>query len=273
MKTKTRFLLRLIILILLLPLILWSAITTVLPVYLEKSLLPSLTANAGIDNFHVHSLSIGLTQTDTGFIIGSEKSPAVAIANLSLRYKPTALLAGQFEELSFSGLEVHTVLTDKGLLVDDPGLQQLLAKPFPSDKSATAKKNMQLPVAIKRVAVRQSALICRMADRVVRLPFTADVDLAKVGAGDGPLLIRLQLFPGENQITLTADLNMNQAQAHLTFSANDLSPRQFASIIDLPAGLQLNTRLHFSGSADIGISPFVVSDVKAQLFMHDSTVQ
>jgi len=56
MTTRTRLFLRLIIIIALLPVIGWATITTLLPVYLQHSLLPSLAARAGIDNFHTRYL-------------------------------------------------------------------------------------------------------------------------------------------------------------------------------------------------------------------------
>lgn len=273
MTTKTRFALRLIIIIALLPVIGWAAITALLPVYLQHALLPALAARAGIDNFHARHLFIGLTGAGAGFTIGSEESPAVAVAALHLRYNPVALLAGQVEEITMSGLEIRGILRDRQIMLDDPGLQQLFANPSPPKESPEAAETIHLPLAIKRVTIRRSALICRMADRVLRLPFAADADLAAGGDSSGPLQVQLQLFPGEQEITITAGLDRKQQKARLVFSANNINPRHFAGLLNVPAGLQLDTRADFSGSADMALSPFVLSAIKAQLSLHDSAIQ
>jgi hypothetical protein len=272
MTPKTRFLLRLIIIIALLPVIGWAAITTLLPVYLQYFLLPALAARADIDNFHARRLFIGLTEAGGGFAIGPEKSPAVAVSALTASYHPVALLAGKLEEISVSGLEIHFVFTDNQLIIDDPGLQKLFTSPSPAKDKEGAGETIQLPLAVKRVTIRQSALICRMADRVIRLPFAAYADLAATGAPSGPLQVQLQLFPGEQEIDLAAALDLKQQKAHLVFSTNNINPRHFASLTNLPAGLQLDTRADFSGSADVGLSPFVLSAIKAQLSLRDSSM-
>lgn len=272
MTTRTRLFLRLIIIIALLPVIGWATITTLLPVYLQHSLLPSLAARAGIDNFHTRYLFINLTEAGAGFTIGPEESPDVAVSELTARYNPVALLAGKLEEVAISGVEIHCALSDNRIIFADPGLQTLITNPSPAKDSGGATKTIQLPLGVKRVVIRRSALICRLADRVIRLPFAADAALAAKGEANGPLQVHLQLFPAEQEIAITAALDLNQQQAHLTFSANNLSPHHFAGLIDLPAGLQLETKADFSGSADVALSPFVPMDIKAQLSLQDTSL-
>lgn len=269
MTTKTRLLLRLIIIIALLPVILYAAITTLLPVYLRHSLLPALAARAGIDNFHARHLFIGLTGADAGFAIGPEESPAVAVAALTVSYHPLALLGKEVEEVSISGLEIHGVWRDNGLIIADPGLQKLFTGPSPPEEHGRTAATLQLPLAIKKVTIRQSALICRLADRVIRLPFAAEADLAQAS----PLRIHLHLFPGEQDIDITTVIDLQQQKAHLAFAANNLSPRHLTGLINLPAGLRLDARADLSGCADMALSPFVLTAIKAQLSMQDSAIQ
>ncbi|MBU4264032.1 MAG: YdbH domain-containing protein [Proteobacteria bacterium] len=273
MTTRTRIFLRRIIIIALLPVIGWAAITTLLPVYLQHSLLPSLAARAGIDSFHVQHLFINLTEAGAGFAIGQEESPDIAVSELTASYHPVALLAGKVDELTLSGVEIHCAVSDNRIIFTDPGLQKLFNSPSPAKDKGGAADTVQLPLAIKRVAIRRSALICRLADRVIRLPFAADAALAANGNASGPLQVHLQLFPAEQEIAITADLDLHQQQAHLAFSAANLRPRQFADLLNLPAGLQLDTWADFSGSADIGLSPLVFSSGKGRLTLHNSALR
>jgi len=273
MTTRTRSLLRLTISIALLPVIFWALITTLLPVYLQYSLLPALAARAGIDRLQTRYLYIKPTEAGAGFAIGPAESPAVAVAALTARYNPAALLAGKLEEVSVSGLEIHCALNDNQIFFADPGLQKLISSSSPAKDSGEAAEPFQLPLAVKRVAIRQSTLICRLADREIRLPFAAEAELAAGGKGAGPLQVRLQLFPGEQEITITAGLDLHLQLARLAFAANNLSPRQFAGLIDLPADLQLDTKADFSGSAEVGLSPVVLSAVKGQLTLQELSLR
>ncbi len=274
MTTRTSSVLRLIISIALLPVIFWALITTLLPVYLQHSLLPALAARAGIDSLQTRYLYINLTEAGTGFAIGPAESPAVAVAALTARYNPAALLAGKLEEVSLSGVEIHCALNDNQIFFADPGLQKLISSSSPAKDSGEAAKPVQLPLAVKRVVIRQStyhlppggpgdpAALCRRGGTC-----------GKRRADDGPLQVRLQLFPGEQEITITAGLDLHRQQAHLAFAANDLSPRQFAGLIGLPADLQLDTKADFSGSAEVGLSPVVLSAVKGQLTLQDLSLR
>jgi hypothetical protein len=273
MTTKTRFSLRLIIIIAFLPVIGWAAITALLPVYLQHSLLPALAAKAGINNLHVRHLFISLTEAGAGFTIGPEESPAVAVAALNILYNPVALPAGKVEEISMSGLEIRGILRDNRIMLDDPGLQQLFTRQSPTQDRGGAAETSRLPVAAQRVTIHRSTLICRMADRVIRLPFAAEADLAASGDSSGPLQVRLQLFPGEHKIILSTVLDLNQRKARLAFSSDNLSPRHLTGLLNLPAGLELDTRADFSGSADVGLSPFVLSAITGQLSLHASAIQ
>ncbi|MFZ5770420.1 MAG: intermembrane phospholipid transport protein YdbH family protein [Thermodesulfobacteriota bacterium] len=270
MTTRTRLFRRLLIIIALLPLICWMAGTTLLPVYLRHSLLPALSARAGIDNMHVSHLFISLTGAGAGFAIGPADSPGLSVAGLTVSYNPVALLAGRLKEVTISGMEIQTVLTDQGMIIADPGLQQLLAAPAPAGNSGAAN-TLRLPMAIDRVTIRQSALICRLADRVIRLPFAAQAVLSAAGKASGPLPVHLQLFPGEQEIALTADLDLHQQQAQLTFFTRNLSLRH-TGLLDLPAALKLDSRADFSGSATVGLSPLLLSTAKGQLTLHDSAL-
>ena len=271
MTTKTRVFLRLTIIIALLPLMGWTVITTLLPGYLHYSLLPALAARAGIENFHVRHLFLSPTGAGCGFAIGREESPAVAVAALNAKFNPVALLGRKVEEISVTGLEIHCLISDNRLIIDDPGLQKLFSSSSRTDESGGATAPGRLWLAVQRLIIRQSALICRTADREIRLPFAADADLA--AADSGPVRIQLQLFPGEQAIDLTAALDLKQRQGAFTFAATDINPRYFASLINLPAGLQLDTRADIAGSAEAGFSPFVLSGVKGQLTLHDSFLQ
>ncbi|RJX34600.1 MAG: hypothetical protein C4531_03660 [Desulfurivibrio sp.] len=271
MTTRTRLLRRLIIIIALLPLICWMAGATLLPVYLRHSLLPALAARAGLVSFQVNYLFIGLTGAGAGFAIGPADSPGLSVAGLTVSYNPVTLLAGRLKEVTISGMEIQTVLTDQGMIIADPGLQQLLAAPAPA-QTGDAGNTLRLPVAIDRVTIRQSALICRLADRVIRLPFAAKADLSAAGKASGPLPVHLQLFPGEQEIALTAELDLHQQQARLALSASSLNLRQLAGLVELPAALKLDSRADFSGSAAVGLSPLLLSTAKGQLTLRDSVI-
>ena len=269
MTTKTRFFLRLLIIIALLPILGWTVITVLLPGYLHYSLLPALAVRAGIENLQVRHLFISPTGAGCGFAIGREDSPAVAVAALNANFNPVALLAGKVDEISVSGLEIHAVFTDNQLSIDDAGLQNLFTRSSRAKNSGAGIEPIQLPMAVQRIAIRQSAFICRTADRVIRMPFAASADLAATG----PVRIQLRLFPGGQEIDLTAALDLKEQQAALTFSADNINLRDFTGLIGLPADLRLNARADIAGSADVGLSPFVLSAFKAQLTLHDSSMQ
>ncbi len=245
----------------------WIALTTLLPLYLQKSLLPAFAEKAGIEEFHVHDIHIGLFGSSAGFYLGPADSPVLTVSSLAARYTPGSLINGSIRQIAVSGVELNLALINNRPVVEDSSLQKLLTASAAPDKENKKSIEPRLPFKAESLTVSQSVLKCRVADRVYRLPFAAELREQPTGKS-AQLNMSLCLFPRGQQIKLTGLFTGTTNPVSLSLNATRLNPDRFADIIKLPQGLDLHGLLDLSAHLDLNRESLAIADFQAALTIH-----
>ncbi len=265
-----KIILRIVITLILLITTGWAALTILLPIYLQTSLMPELAANAGIDNFQPHAPHLGLTDAGGGFHIGSAKSPALTVSSLAARYTLPGLFGKKIKQISLNGVELRFIFRDNQLLMDDSSLQKLLTSSS-SQNNKPKKTEQQLPVFIESIVIKQATLICRANGRHYRIPFEAEINWPSAGNTD-QADIEVSLYPRGQQIKLTGSIDRQANAGTLSLSSTKLNPKRFSDLVQLPNGLDLHALVDLAAQADLRLSPFACTDFKAALSFHEPVI-
>lgn len=265
-----KIILRIVITLVLLIITGWTALTALLPIYLQTSLLPDLAVKAGIENFQPHAPHIGLSGAGGGFHIGSTESPALTVSSLAAQYTPGGLFKKKIKQITLNGVELRFTLRDNQLLIDDSSLQNLITSSSSQNKDPK-NSEQHLPFSIESIAIKQATLICQAAGSHYRVPFEAEIHWPSAN-NTGQADIVLNIYPRGQKIKFTGTIDPETDAGNLSLFATKINPSRFHDLVKLPAGLNIHALVDLSAQADLRLTPFSCTHFQATLSLHEPAI-
>ena len=251
----------------------WTLFSALLPLYLHRSLLPSLCRKAGVENYRISPPLIGWSSASTGFSIGSAESPVLNVSSLSLDYRFSGLFKKQLKQVNLTGVELRCAVRENRLILDDPSLQRLLNRKPEKGREVSQAKDTEMGLGLERVSVKQATLICRIGGQEYRLPFGGELKLPDFGTEKKNLYdFKGSFFPRGQHLSFSGSMDLDQQVVHLDFAAEKLDLERFADFIRFIPGLALRGSLDFAGNVEMDISPFMIRGLNGAISLHHGEV-
>ncbi|MEA3546341.1 MAG: YdbH domain-containing protein [Thermodesulfobacteriota bacterium] len=251
----------------------WTLFSALLPLYLHRSLLPSLCRKAGVENYRISLPLIGWSGASTGFSIGSADSPVLNVSSFSLDYRFSGLFRKQLKQVNLTGVELRCAVRENRLVLDDPSLQRLLNRKPEMEQEGSQPMDAEMGLGLERISVKQATLICLIGGREYRLPFEGELTLPDSETKKKNVYdFKGSFFPRGQHLSFSGSLDLDQQAVHLDFVAEKLDLERFTDFIRFVPGLSLGGSLDFAGNAEMDISPFMIRDLHGAMSLHHGEV-
>ncbi|MCK5602503.1 YdbH domain-containing protein [Candidatus Pacearchaeota archaeon] len=252
----------------------WVVLSICFPIYIQKSLLPSLADQYGIDTLQVQPFLIGVSGVKSGFILGANDPPVLTVSSIAVDYSFRDLFRKKIKQISLSGVEFHCKIEGNKLIVDDTFLQNLLlGASHDKPQSSSDEFHLQLPFEVEDFSIRQATFILRKEDQFFRIPFDLKTNIPKSGPDASKLSVFLKLYPLGQQFDISANFYLNDNSGDMTLSSRNINLHSLSRFFDLPSALNLESKVALSGNASLTLSPLSIRDLQTTLVMRNSSVQ
>jgi hypothetical protein len=250
-------------------------IYTTLPGYIEDKARQSLLQNTPFTRIVANVQHVGLYGFKIDHIeAGDAGHQTLSIESIDIRYSPTGLFQKRIKGIDVTGLTFFLELHD-GLL-SIPGLDSASQEKNESQPAA----EINIPVDLQELQVKEGILHITVDREQVLIPF--NLTLKQENSGRQSLYKSLlQLYPDSEQVTFTADIDLNDNQGLVKLSSKILPLEKLAPFLrTLPdlkmAGqatmngfseIKLQPTEAISASIEIGLQPFTLTfnDIKVEL--------
>ncbi|MCD6388054.1 MAG: hypothetical protein J7L69_01490, partial [Desulfobulbaceae bacterium] len=251
----------------------WTLFSALLPLYLQRSLLPSLCRKAGVENYRISPPLIGWSGASTGFSIGSADSPVLNVSSFSLDYRFSGLFKKQLKQVNLTGVELRCAVRENHLVLDDPSLQRLLNRKAEKGQDVSQPTDTEMGLGLERVSVKQATLICLIGGREYRLPFEGELTLPYSETGKKNVYdFKGSFFPRGQRLSFSGFLHLDQQAVYLDFAAEKLDLERFGDLIRFIPGFVLRGSVDFAGNAEMDIAPFAIRDLNGAISLHHGEV-
>jgi hypothetical protein len=239
------------------------AIYLVLPKLVTDRLPVTQIQRLGFADFTGRVSRIGLRQTAAGpFVLGPADQPALAIRSVELDYTVGELSQKKIRCLRISDVTVNVSLGPDGIALPGmhPGLpaDQGPAGPSPADASSPLAG-----MVVEKIAIRSGMLNLSWGNAIYKIPFEADLE--PDGADMMHLGARVHLFPRDQQLTVTAQMNLENHRARLSLDGPVLALDRFADLIHRLPGVEATGQVALQAGASLSLNPLALSDARVDL--------
>lgn len=252
----------------------WVALSICLPIYIQKSFLPSLTDQYGIGALQAQPFLIGVSGVKSGFSLGANDPPMLMVSSVAVDYSFWDLFRKKIKRISLSGVEFYCRIEENKLIVDDNFLQNLFAgASHDKPKSSSDESHLQFPFEVDNFSIRQATIICRKEDQVFRIPFDLKAGVLGSDKEVSTLAVYLELYPQGQQFDIAANFYLNDNSGDLTLSSRSINLYSFSRFFDLPSVLDFESKVDLTGNASLTLSPLSIRDFQTTLVMRESNFQ
>jgi len=249
-----------------------------LPVYLETDLFPSFARQAGISTFSCDVRSIGLNHTDISDLrMGSDTKNAVQIDSVRLDYSVKGLYNRHIKRLIVSNPEFHLHCQDGQWRID--GLNRetetdkiQVPRPPQTDSGMRTAESEHLPVTIGKISVRNAVLVARWQGQTLRLPFDIEITPQNNSLSLRRIDSIIRFYPAGQKLVCKAAIDFVRKRLALSVDADDFQLARLKDYLPLPDDLVLRSRMALHANASSAIMPFNLTDIQADLYLHDFKV-
>ncbi len=242
--------------------------------YLPKLVTERLPARQiqrlGFADFTGRVSRIGLHQTAAGpFIFGHVDRPAISIQSVAFDYSLSELRQKKIGCLRISGMTVNAIIGPGGFRL--PGLDTgKLVKRQPIDPSAADTASLPLDMLVDKIEIRSAMVILRWNDETYRIPFEAD--LRPDGPDMAKLATQVRLFPCNQQLVLTAAVDLESQVADLNLNGSDITLGRLAGLMDPVPGLDVTGEATVHARARLQLAPVGLFDAVVDLAWNQGRV-
>ena len=238
-----------------------------LPHYLADEVIPKLAADAGIAKFDVRIRNIGLFDADLGPLrLGPADNPALVVQSVQVDYSPRSLYQKKIEKITFTGIELHTEISDGQLKLRGFEIEKLISGWQQRDKQPAALDETPPLFAVTRLEIRNSQVIIGYKKQFYSIP--VEFDLLPHDAEFNRIKIAARLYPLGQKLTLAAEVTRLQNRAEVNVDFKNLNLGCLADVVARPADFTLSGEADLHGRADVSWAPFRLASVTASLTLH-----
>ncbi len=221
-----------------------TAISIMLPAYVQSRLIPELTRNFGLNPRQVGVRRIGWWGADLGPIrIEAGNRPLLTVAAIQIDYSPASLINGRIHGVALGGVRITLEVDEKGIKLPAEILPQKESEASAREGVALPDLGTLLPITLDKFSIRQSQVVLLWNQRRFSVPVDLELDGSRLSEGvlraDGQIAIL------GNPMDFTAGLDQTANQARVEFQTANLSLQSLVQTGQLPEGVQMR------GSADI----------------------
>lgn len=202
-----------------------------IPGYVESKILPMLSQKAGINNLKCDVRRIGFTGMDLGGLyIGDSNEPSISVESVRIDYSITKLLRKHIDSIVIAGVEIKCKFSNGKFTIQGLDWETSSAKQTPDKQvSGTAGDNIQFPVSIGSIKIRNAVFVCSYNGQTHRIPF--DLSMAAEGEQSNIFECVLQLYPREQKLILVSHIFLSEKKALLKFRFDSFNLDRFKDIV------------------------------------------
>lgn len=235
-----------------------ALIAFVLPVYVEKKLIPGLAEQIGLAPDEVQVRRIGWWGTDLGPIrLSAKNTPVFSASAIQVDYSPLSLLAGQIEGISLGGLGIPISITSDGVSIGG-GLVPRAPPSTSPDRTDLDLKTL-LPIKIDRLSIIKSYLVVNLNHRRHHVPFEVQLDISRLS--DGHLNADAVTIVAGNSVACTASINQSDGIAVITFDIQDFFVESISQFARIPTNLSVAGLLDIGGRGTFSLQPLKLNSL------------
>lgn len=203
-----------------------------IPKYVESKILPRLFQNAGINNFECDVRRIGFTGLDLGGLyIGDTNEPSISVESVRINYSITGLLRKQIDTIIMAGIEVKCKFSNGKFTIQGLDWESFSAEQTPDKKvSAVTEDNIQFPISIGSLKIRNAVLVCSYSGQTHRIPF--DLSIAAKEEHSNTFECNLQVYPREQKLILSSRVCLPEKKALLKFYFDSFHLDRFEDVVN-----------------------------------------
>jgi hypothetical protein len=220
-----------------------------LPGYIEDKARQFLLQNTPFTRIDANIRHVGLYGKKIDHIEAGDVSHlTLSINSIYISYSPTGLLKKRIKRIDVAGLTFFLELNDG--VFNIPGLDNAVLE----KKESQPPAEINIPVDIQELQVNEGMLHLTVDKEQMLIPF--NLTLKKEDSGR-PSFYKslLQLYPGSEQVTFAADIDLNDNQGLVNLSSKILPLEKFAPFLKTLPDLKVAGKATINGSSDIKLQP------------------
>ena len=226
-----------------------------LPLYVEKKVLPSLG-----DKFSTsltgRVFTIGLNEVFLGdLIIGDSKNTAVSIASIYSDYTLSSVLNKKIKQVRINGLTLNLKISEGKIIIPGFNLELIAGTENKNSQSSSA---IILPVQFDNFQVSNGFLNILYENQRILLPFNLQITRDELTKNDIQPVYRLnlQMFPQGEEVAISGSVDLSSNNGIFSISADSFNLQQFVFLLgDLQKILSLGVA-SVRGNTEITFMPF-----------------
>jgi hypothetical protein len=228
----------------------------VLPLYLERRLIPDLAMGIDLSPDQVQVRRVGWWGADLGPMeLSQGREPVLSVAAVQLDYTPINLLRGEVTGLTLSGLEVVVQVGTGGIRV--AGQQVPFSPGTSGGNGATFRLDSLLPITLKRFSIVRSHLGIYWRGQHHLLPVEVDLQTERLKAGILEGAARIRLFG--NPLVLKASIDQPANRARIEVGGAQMNLSSLACCLPPTLPMEVTGKMDLDTRASFGLQPLQLS--------------
>jgi hypothetical protein len=228
------------------------------PVYIEKRVIPGWISDAGLAPGAIHIRRVDFNGADAGPIrLDMGEASFLEIAAIQINYSLRSLLRGRIEAVVLSGLNLDLALNAQGNAIvgwEHPGEHQSRSRRESLD--IPDLQNL-LPIDLGRVVLRNATIAVRWRDRSFRTALDAELDTGNLRHGH--LRGSVQMNVRGNRLDIVAALDALANRIDIQLEGRDLTLDRFSDL--LPTDTEASGRLDLTALARGTLQPLALASL------------
>ena len=235
-----------------------AVLSVYIPRILESDILPRIAEAAGIEDLSAGVRHIGFHGADIGPVhIGNTPQTTRILDSIQLRYSPSTLYTKRIESVVLKGILLSCEYRDGEFFIQGFDLRKISG--ILRNKNAGSESTERAPpLSIGRIGIEQATISFKWEGRQIRLPIS--LEIIPVSPTWQAIDLRLQLYPRDQILYLSAAIDLNKRTTQLTFNAKEVHPEVFSDFTGIIPGLTASGSVDAEGSIQIGFDPIQVRD-------------
>ncbi len=229
------------------------------PLLVEKFILPSVLAKAGLSGYDFSISRLGLNGCSLHVAGRPQFSSPVVAGNLKIDWTPSGLLLRQIKKVSSNGLQIN--------LVDLPATK--IPAKVKTGQDETLGKHRYLPIIVDQLEINNGALFFLAGKRIVYLPFTFSGH--RTGERDlpdptGAVNFRVRMQAAEHIVNGSITIHPSQGKLSGKLDSNlDLASLALIIPISISPAQEIKGYAQLNIEAAAQMVPFLVESLEASL--------
>lgn len=218
-----------------------------LPSIIEKKIQEKVLLNTPVTDFKLAVEKAGLYGLYIADIeAGYTGDTTLSIGSVDIRFSPLNLFERKIKRIVIDELTLFLEFNDGRLSLS--GLQNAV-----STKTKGPARETIIPVELQELQIKKSILQITVDGEHVSIPFSLTARPGK--NAQTSFAAKLQLYPGPEQVTLGADIDLSRKHGNFTISSQGLALEGLAPFIRKITGMDFSGQAVLNGTSEIRLQP------------------